>query len=175
MQNGSLFFHHLLLRGGLRSHSGTWRQHKKEPDCRAAPTTSWSSDERLQRRDSLTSGSRESSSQRRETLAASGSRRGSRESSLGRRDSERTVPSDGGPPVASGQDNDQEERGDQASVRRERSNSSLRKGSPREESARKASPREESLRRASPREQESLPPVASSGRVSRSIENVLSR
>ena len=95
---------------------------------------------------------------------------------MGRRDSERrAVPSDGGPAVTSGQDNDQEERGDQASVRRERSNSSLRKGSPREESARKASPREESLKKASPREQESLPPVASSGRVSRSIENVLSR
>ena len=160
------FSPYLLLRGGLRSHSGTWRQHKKEPDCRAAPATSGSSDERLQRRDSLTSGSRESSSQRRETLAASGSRRGSREGSSGRRDSERrTVPSDEGSAVTSGQDNDQEERGDQASVRRERSNSSLRKGSP----------REESLRRASPREQESLPPVASSGRASRSIENVLSR
>ena len=171
-----------LVRGGLRSHSGTWRQHKKEPDCRAAPATvpspavSGSSDNRdepLRSRDSRHSGSRESSSQRKESLTTGGSRRGSRagsrESLSGRRESERrAVASDEGP----------------TTVRRERSSSSVRRGSPREEPLRRGSPREEGPRRGSPKEEslrrsspgeEPLPPVPSSGRVSRSIENVLCR
>ena len=173
-----------LFRGGLRSHSGTWRQHKKEPDCRAAPASvpspeaagsSESKDEPSRSsRDYQHSGSRDSSSQRRESLTAAngssrGSRAGSRESLSGRRESERrAVASDEGP----------------TTVRRERSSSSvrrgspreepLRRGSPREEGPRRGSPKEESLRRSSPRE-EPLPPVPSSGRVSRSIENVLCR
>ena len=187
-----------LARGGLRSHSGTWRQHKKEPDCRAAPENlpppavagpSEGRDEPLRSRDSQHSGSRESSSQRKESLTATssssrrGSRAGSRESSSGRRDSERrAVASDEGPTVGSrpvgssspGKSQEVVERSSNPSVRRERSSSSLRRGSPREESLRRGSPREESLRRGSPRE-EPLPPVPSTGRVSRSIENVLSR
>ena len=172
-----------LVRGGLRSHSGTWRQHKKEPDCRAAPATvpspavSGSSDNRdepLRSRDSQHSGSRESSTQRKESLTTTGrsrrgSRAGSRESLSGRRESERrAVASDEGP----------------TTVRRERSSSSKRRGSPREEPLRRGSPREEPPRRGSPKEEtirrcspreEPLPPVPSSGRVSRSIENVLCR
>ena len=139
-------------------------------------------DEPLRSRDSQHPGSRESSSQRKESLTAGGSRRGSRrgsrESLSGRRESERrAVASDEG-----------------STVGRERSSSSLRRGSPREDSHRRGSPREDSHRRGSPREEpprrgspreetlrrgsprdEPLPPVPSSGRVSRSIENVLSR
>ena len=187
-----------LFRGGLRSHSGTWRQHKKEPDSRAAPASvpppaaagsSESRDEPLRGRNPQNSESRDSSSQRRESLTAGngssrrGSRAGSRESSSGRRESERrAVASDEGPTVGSrpvgssspGKSQDMAERSSKTSMRRERSSSSLRRGSPREDPLRRGSPREESLRRGSPRE-EPLPPVPSSGRVSRSIENVLSR
>ena len=108
---------------------------------------------------------------------------GRRESSSGRRESERrAVASDEGPTVASGRagssspgkSQEVDERSSNASVRREKSNSSLLKASPREESFLKCNPKEETVDKGSPWE-EPLPPVPSSGRVSRSIENVLSR
>ena len=119
----------------------------------------------------------ESSSGRREISS------GRRESSSGRRESERrAVASDEGPAVASGRagssspgkSQEVDERSSNASVRREKSNSSLQKASPREESFSKCNPKEETVDKGSPWE-EALPPVPSSGRVSRSIENVLSR
>ena len=185
-----------IFRGGLRTHSGTWRQHKKEPDCRATPASvptpaaAGSSESRddpsRSSGDYQHSGSRDSSSQRKESLTAAngssrrGSRAGSRESSSGRRESDRrAVASDEGPtvgsrPVGSSSPGKSQDIAVRSIVRRERSSSSLRRGSPREEPLRRGSPREEALRRGSPRE-EPLPPVPSSGRVSRSIENVLSR
>ena len=154
------------------------------------PSPSKSSDETV---------SSERSAQRRESLTAASSRRGSRsmesssgrreissgrrESSSGRREFERrAVASDEGPTVASGRagssspgkSQEVDERSSNASVRRERSNSSLQKASPREESFLKCNPKEETVDKGSPWE-EALPPVPSSGRVSRSIENVLSR
>ena len=119
----------------------------------------------------------ESSSGRREISS------GRRESSSGRREFERrAVASDEGPTVASGRagssssgkSQEVDERSSNASVRREKSNISLQKASPREESVLKCNPKEETVDKGSPWE-EPLPPVPSSGRVSRSIENVLSR
>ena len=155
------------------------------------PSPSKSSDETV---------SSERSAQRRESLTAASSRRGSRsmesssgrreissgrrESSSGRRESERrAVASDEGPTVASGRagssspgkSQEVDERSSNASVRRERCNSSLQKASPREESFLKCNPKEETVEKGSSPWEEALPPVPSSGRVSRSIENVLSR
>ena len=120
----------------------------------------------------------ESSSGRRENSS------GRRESSSGRREFERrAVASDEGPTVASGRagssspgkSQEEDQRRSNASVRREKSNSSFQKASPREESFPKCNPKEETVDKGSSPWEEPLPPVPSSGRVSRSIENVLSR